>query len=715
MNINELKQQINRVIGVKGDLRIQAWWMNKILNDILVYCDERDNSKDISDVKTFFLNELKNLETTIWNTIDKSEKDLNEKINNSENALTEKINNSENALTKKIKLLESKELFKVVDSLPDVGENNIIYLTINGNYESKNILSEYIYINESWEKFGDATIKTPDWNASTYKEGHIKNRTHHMQDYMCHYFKGSPIKISKPSGVGYVLLTYDTDLADKFIRIEISAGESKTHEFLDAMGMPLIFTWDAGNSTINVESFMGAVETYGMRAYYSSSAKSYDEYFVKLDKGFLPEGAMSQRSMVSITYAELVTLRDNGELIAGMQYRITDYVTTTTQENTQSAGHQFDVIVTADNENTLNEVARACLHEVDTYFSEAGAKLGAWQIWYSLDNDSERFAWADAENGKGVIYRMIDEFNNECPYDFKNIQFARWELSNPVGYRNDYFENNEDNWIQEESTPFDSLKTGFYGLDGSGNAFTYVYNEDEGYYKYKVEYTISESPTYCYTFGKGADYSMNGNNNNYGNVIKEYKSNNKIQLNNIVFLGSGSGCHDNSFGTGCYNNSFGDRCFSNSFGDSCYNNSFGDSCYSNSYGNGCYSNSFGNDCSSNSFGNDCYRNSFGNDCYRNSFGEECSFNFFGTKCSFNFFGESSSNLKSYYRYIIFDNGNSYINLNCTSTTSSSKYYQNVRIGLGVNNTTTYKTISDSNVGQTYQTLYTPENSQTIKI
>ena len=36
--------------------------------------------------------------------------------------------------------------------------------------------------------------------------------------------------------------------------------------------------------------------------------------------------------MLSVTYAELVTLRDEGELIAGMQYRITDYVTTTAQK-----------------------------------------------------------------------------------------------------------------------------------------------------------------------------------------------------------------------------------------------------------------------------------------------------------------------------------------------------------------------------------------------
>ena len=596
MNINELKQQINRVIGVKGDLRIQAWWMNKILNDILVYCDERDNSKDISDVKTFFLNELKNLETTIWNTIDKSENDLNEKINNSENALTEKI-----------KLLESKELFKVVDSLPDVGENNIIYLTINGNYESKNILSEYIYINESWEKFGDATIKTPDWNASTYKEGHIKNRTHHMQDYMCHYFKGSPIKISKPSGVGYVLLTYDTDLADKFIRIEISAGESKTHEFLDAMGMPLIFTWDAGNSTINVESFMGAVETYGMRAYYSSSAKSYDEYFVKLDKGFLPEGAMSQRSMVSITYAELVTLRDNGELIAGMQYRITDYVTTTTQENTRSAGHQFDVIVTADNENTLNEVARTCLHEGDTYFSEAGANLAAWQIWYSLDNNAERFAWADAENGKGVIYRMIDEWNNDLPYDFKNIKYvenltfecSQYDMAHTYTKNGDVLNIDAVNYYGYTRT-----RTG----QGPPPPPEVLYITDEMPTTNSIIYTIEGSVATPYTSatigsvnqksGEYYTFSLDGKEGSvssdsicHSNIIRAYYENGLQQrLNKIVFAGTmvaQLNCHSNTFGYNCHSNSFDNDCDYNSFGNGCSSNSFGNNCYYNSFGNGC--------------------------------------------------------------------------------------------------------------------------------
>ena len=104
------------------------------------------------------------------------------------------------------------------------------------------------------------------------------------------------------------------------------------------------------------------------------------------------------------TYAELVSLRDAGQLNAGTFYRITDYVTTTIQENTQSAGHQFDVIVLALDAHTLSEEAYAAVHEGDTYFTEAGANLSAWKLWYSLDNDTARFAWAAP--AEGILKRV---------------------------------------------------------------------------------------------------------------------------------------------------------------------------------------------------------------------------------------------------------------------------------------------------------------------
>lgn len=128
------------------------------------------------------------------------------------------------------------------------------------------------------------------------------------------------------------------------------------------------------------------------------------------------------RKMINVTYQELKQLRDSSQLVPGQYYRITDYVTTTTESNTASAGHQFDVIVLALDRVTLAEEAWATHNENESYF--VNSNLSAWKLWYSLDNDTGKFIWADENNGKGVIYRMIDEKNNDLPYDFKNILFG---------------------------------------------------------------------------------------------------------------------------------------------------------------------------------------------------------------------------------------------------------------------------------------------------
>ena len=122
-----------------------------------------------------------------------------------------------------------------------------------------------------------------------------------------------------------------------------------------------------------------------------------------------------------ITYSELVELRDNSKLVPGMWYQITDYVTTSTESETECAGHLFDIVVIANSNNTLSELAKACQHDGEDYFQNSN--LEAWTLKYCLDNDVDRFGWADEENGKGVIYRLTDERNNSCPYDFKNIKF----------------------------------------------------------------------------------------------------------------------------------------------------------------------------------------------------------------------------------------------------------------------------------------------------
>ena len=269
-------------------------------------------------------------------------------------------------------------------------------------------------------------------------------------------------------------------------------------------------------------------------------------------------------NILSIKYESLKALRDSDQLIPGRQYRIIDYTCTTSTTGTKSAGNAFDIIVTADSNNKLNEEARAINHYFnnleDDYFKDCN--LSAWKIWYCIDNDINRFAWADATNGKGVIYRMIDEFGNDCPYDFKNIQFYR----------------------KQDTT------TGLYSS---------ISNSTDG--------------TPCYTFSSRilnptdnfTDTSLSISNKVYSNVIKEYINinNNKQILNNNCF-----------FGTNCHCNTFGNTCNNNSFGNDCSNNIFGVDCDYNSFGNGCSNNIFGNECANNTFGNYCYCNVFGNKC-----------------------------------------------------------------------------------------------------
>ena len=143
--------------------------------------------------------------------------------------------------------------------------------------------------------------------------------------------------------------------------------------------------------------------------------------------------------MQLVTWQELKQLRDRGKLIPGRQYRITDYVATTTQENTASAGRPFDIIVTANSPTALSHWARACKHDDTIFCDDCGycdscadggdpfwnSRLESWLLLYSLDNDASRFAWADTENGKGVVYWMRDEWGNEMPFDFKGILFWR--------------------------------------------------------------------------------------------------------------------------------------------------------------------------------------------------------------------------------------------------------------------------------------------------
>ncbi len=127
-------------------------------------------------------------------------------------------------------------------------------------------------------------------------------------------------------------------------------------------------------------------------------------------------------STKNVTYNQLMKLIENDQLNPGSSYRITDYETMIASAQAllfRSAGHSFDLIVTALTENTLYDFAKATQREGDTYF--ASVNMGSWVIKYSPYNDPDKSPIA-SNTGKGVIYYMKDEWENECPYDFKNLQ-----------------------------------------------------------------------------------------------------------------------------------------------------------------------------------------------------------------------------------------------------------------------------------------------------
>jgi len=550
-----------------------------------------------------------------------------------------------------------------------------------------------------------------------------------------------------------------------------------------------------------------------------------------------------------IKYSELVTLRNSNGLTPGMLYRITDYVTMTSQEDTHSAGHKFDIIVLALSDNKLSENAYAIQHKSDTYFDNSN--LNAWEIKYSLDNDATRFEWAvesqmaelrlykcdgynkngdgnmfygdgssaldrsdwfsyigtmdyngetyyawkkyedggneagviilteelympdslntgntysenfngtaaeiaytmvsDGEvnytaegfndskysdsyvclsefdtqisgddsvlfemgegSGKGVIYYMKDEFNNECPYDFKNIQFKRkitdGELDTQSGV---------DNWLY---------------------TFTWIDENDN----------VQDASIVCQNMLNDENYAPGVHSNSMLSAVPlTPSSKSKFRLNNNVFISSYS--YDNDFFYGTYMNHFGNNCVDNTFGNMCIENVFGDKCSENVLGNNVFRNVFETSVTINVFGDEIFSNRFGINFNRNTLGSDISYNTFGqnfgnnicgshiesnvfmgnnhlntitnnfTSNKFGFFVSNISFNKDFNRYIVIESGNSYIILTSTQTPTQSTPLRNITIAQGVNNTTPYKTISHNTLNDTFRTVYQPTDSRVVSV
>ena len=140
---------------------------------------------------------------------------------------------------------------------------------------------------------------------------------------------------------------------------------------------------------------------------------------------------------------------------------------------------------------------------------------------------------------------------------------------------------------------------------------------------------------------------------------------------------------NNRIGAGCTDIRIGDNSINNTIETGCSEVWIKDSCKFNTFEKGCKTCKIGPGSNNNHFGEGVTRVIFG----------------------------SEAGLKNWYSNITIEPGNNYIYL---VKETSSGTYQNVTIAKGVNTTSTYLTISDSNVNQAYKTTFFKETDGTLK-
>lgn len=127
---------------------------------------------------------------------------------------------------------------------------------------------------------------------------------------------------------------------------------------------------------------------------------------------------------ILVRWEDLKTLRDSKKLVPGAFYHIWDYKASTTQDRTlvDEGFNSHGILLLAVDIGHLSEKGLYCLN--NSFFGQE------YEIDYCLDNDINRFAWADAVNGKGVIYRMRNpQTNVEFPFDHLGIKITNGALN----------------------------------------------------------------------------------------------------------------------------------------------------------------------------------------------------------------------------------------------------------------------------------------------
>lgn len=268
----------------------------------------------------------------------------------------------------------------------------------------------------------------------------------------------------------------------------------------------------------------------------------------KLNLAFVSGGSSEP---VMTTYEELFQLYENNNLVPGQKYRFPYTLKLNENDNYKSAGHVFDIIITAISNGHFDTNVVADFNADDTYIADnlmSANLLTALKIEYCFDAREFNNPYNVYNINYGVITRMTDSFGNSFPYDFMNMQFkayVAYDFFNlPYLYFADdevFFADGEDVWCYTFST--------------------LNYNYDEGYYDVYNNNPIFVGNIYNIVDTREFDTVWNDDNFNCvgGNVFyvmteyDEAPNQHDIELNSTRYCTFGYYNYDNKF-NGCYGN-----------------------------------------------------------------------------------------------------------------------------------------------------------------
>ena len=310
-----------------------------------------------------------------------------------------------------------------------------------------------------------------------------------------------------------------------------------------------------------------------------------------------------------LTYAELAAHIAAGTLIPSAAYLITDYQTVHTIPNTSdtNTGPLEPLLVTATATNKLAPVAFAPAFPDDI-------------IFYNFSNDVDIVPGST----KGYIYRRIDtKQNNDFPFDFRNVKFRRWKVSQPTYSTSTTYARNQ---VVKHST-----NLGLYVSLFGGNV-NHALTDAKWWrlFEFSNESFIAWSPTDFQIPSASPkltvtadfwDYTMfteEGYASSFNNVIKGERSANILSYcNNVI---TGESFNNNSINVGFTNNTISSYFDNNSIGIGFSNNTIGHQFQKNLIAANFTKNSIGGEFYSNSIAPEFEGNSIGIQFFSNNIG-----------------------------------------------------------------------------------------------